>query len=142
VIAARQANPTATQAEIAEISGVSLSTVRRIETVRHPRSVPPSFSLGAPVWMVVIAMMVAGRGIGACLIGSITSAQITLSAQDTGAGTGALLVPPLGRWSQRVDPGKRDHCRWTDPLRHTAGGASPEPSSDGASRWSMRRLPY
>jgi hypothetical protein len=48
--------------------------------------------LTAPVWTVIIAMILAGSGIGMCLIGSITSAQNALSAQDTGAGTGALLV--------------------------------------------------
>lgn len=42
VIAARQANPKATQAEIAEISGVSLSTVRRLEPLRRPRLIRPS----------------------------------------------------------------------------------------------------
>jgi hypothetical protein len=41
---------------------------------------------------VIIAMILAGSGIGMCLIGSITSAQNALSAPDTGAGTGALLV--------------------------------------------------
>ena len=46
VIAARQANPQATQAEIAGISGVSLSTVRRIEPVPRPRSVRSSFATG------------------------------------------------------------------------------------------------
>lgn len=48
--------------------------------------------LTAPVWTVIIAMIFAGSGIGMCLIGSITSAQNALSAQDIGAGTGALLV--------------------------------------------------
>lgn len=48
--------------------------------------------LTAPVWMVIIAMILAGFGIGMCLIGSITSAQNALNAQDIGAGTGALLV--------------------------------------------------
>ncbi|HEV2098854.1 MAG TPA: MDR family MFS transporter [Stellaceae bacterium] len=45
-----------------------------------------------PAWMAIIAMIVAGLGIGACLIGSITSAQNALSTRDIGAGTGALLV--------------------------------------------------
>jgi hypothetical protein len=48
--------------------------------------------LNAPLWAVIIAMILAGHGIGVCLIGSITSAQNALSAQDIGAGTGALLV--------------------------------------------------
>lgn len=48
--------------------------------------------LTASVWMVILAMILAGLGIGMCLIGSITSAQNALSAPDTGAGTGALLV--------------------------------------------------
>jgi MFS family permease len=48
--------------------------------------------LNAPLWAVIIAMIIAGHGIGVCLIGSITSAQNALTAQDIGAGTGALLV--------------------------------------------------
>ena len=48
--------------------------------------------LNAPLWAVIIAMILAGHGIGVCLIGSITSAQNALTAQDIGAGTGALLV--------------------------------------------------
>jgi hypothetical protein len=48
--------------------------------------------LSAPMWADIIAMTLAGHGIGICLIGSITSAQNALSAQDIGAGTGALLV--------------------------------------------------
>src|SRR5262249_30351666 len=48
--------------------------------------------LNAPVWAIVIAMILAGHGIGICLIGSITSAQNALSARNIGAGTGALLV--------------------------------------------------
>lgn len=46
----------------------------------------------APVWMVIAGMAATGPGIGACLIGSIMSAQNALSAKDIGAGTGALLV--------------------------------------------------
>jgi hypothetical protein len=37
-------------------------------------------------------MILAGHGIGICLIGSITGAQNALSAPDIGSGTGALLV--------------------------------------------------
>jgi hypothetical protein len=37
-------------------------------------------------------MVFGGFGIGVCLIGSITSAQNALSAQDIGVGTSALLV--------------------------------------------------
>jgi EmrB/QacA subfamily drug resistance transporter len=48
--------------------------------------------LNAPMWAVIVAMILAGHGIGICLIGSITSAQNALNAQDIGAGTGALLV--------------------------------------------------
>jgi hypothetical protein len=48
--------------------------------------------LNAPLWAIIIAMILAGHGIGVCLIGSITSAQNALTAQDIGAGTGALLV--------------------------------------------------
>jgi EmrB/QacA subfamily drug resistance transporter len=48
--------------------------------------------LTAPMWAIVIAMILAGHGIGICLIGSITSAQNALSARNIGAGTGALLV--------------------------------------------------
>jgi len=48
--------------------------------------------LNAPLWTVIIALILAGHGIGVSLIGSITSAQNALSAQDIGAGTGALLV--------------------------------------------------
>jgi EmrB/QacA subfamily drug resistance transporter len=48
--------------------------------------------MNAPLWAVIIAMIFAGHGIGICLIGSITSAQNALSAQDIGTGTGALLV--------------------------------------------------
>lgn len=46
----------------------------------------------APVWPVIVAMLLAGHGLGISLIGSITSAQNALSAGDIGAGTGALLV--------------------------------------------------
>ena len=48
--------------------------------------------LNAPLWSVIIAMILAGLGIGVCLIGSITSAQNALSVQDIGSGTSALLV--------------------------------------------------
>jgi EmrB/QacA subfamily drug resistance transporter len=48
--------------------------------------------LNAPLWAVIIAMVFAGFGVGVCLIGSITSAQNALSAQDIGVGTSALLV--------------------------------------------------
>lgn len=48
--------------------------------------------LSAPLWAVIFEMILAGFGIGVCLIGSITSAQNALSTQDIGAGTSALLV--------------------------------------------------
>jgi EmrB/QacA subfamily drug resistance transporter len=48
--------------------------------------------LNAALWAVVMGMVLAGLGIGACLIASITSAQNALSPQDIGAGTSALLV--------------------------------------------------
>jgi len=51
-----------------------------------------SLPLTAPVWTMIITMILAGSGIGMCLIGSITSAQNALRTQDIGAGTGALLV--------------------------------------------------
>jgi EmrB/QacA subfamily drug resistance transporter len=49
-------------------------------------------SLNAPVWAVVAAMVLAGPGIGGCLISSMMGSQNALGAQDIGSGTGALLV--------------------------------------------------
>jgi EmrB/QacA subfamily drug resistance transporter len=49
-------------------------------------------SLNAPVWAVIAAMVVAGPGMGGCLIGSMMGSQNALGAQDIGSGTGALLV--------------------------------------------------
>lgn len=48
--------------------------------------------LSAPVWLVIVALIITGPGVGGCLIGSIMSAQNALKVQDIGAGTGALLV--------------------------------------------------
>ncbi|MEM5435761.1 MFS transporter [Paraburkholderia diazotrophica] len=48
--------------------------------------------LDAPLWSVIVGMMVTGFGVGVCLIGSMTSAQNALRTEDIGAGTGALLV--------------------------------------------------
>jgi MFS family permease len=48
--------------------------------------------LTAPLWAVALAMILAGAGIGMCLIGSITSAQNALGSHDIGTGTAALLV--------------------------------------------------
>jgi MFS family permease len=48
--------------------------------------------LNAPIWAIVLAMVLAGPGVGSCLIGSTMSAQNALSAKDMGSGTGALLV--------------------------------------------------
>jgi EmrB/QacA subfamily drug resistance transporter len=48
--------------------------------------------LDAPVWAILIAMIVTGAGIGGSFIGSMMGGQNALSARDTGAGTGALLV--------------------------------------------------
>jgi EmrB/QacA subfamily drug resistance transporter len=48
--------------------------------------------LDASVWAVLVAMFAAGIGIGGCFIGSMMCSQNALSARDTGAGTGALLV--------------------------------------------------
>jgi EmrB/QacA subfamily drug resistance transporter len=48
--------------------------------------------LDAAVWMILVAMVITGLGIGSSFIGSIMSAQNALSAKDTGSGTGALLV--------------------------------------------------
>jgi len=49
-------------------------------------------SLNDPVWAVIAAMVVAGPGMGGCLIGSMIGSQNALGAQDIGCGTGALLV--------------------------------------------------
>jgi hypothetical protein len=48
--------------------------------------------LGAPVWMIVLAMIVTGPGVGGCLIGSMMTSQNALGARDIGSGTSALLV--------------------------------------------------
>jgi len=48
--------------------------------------------LNAPIWAMVLAMILAGPGVGSCLIGATMSAQNALSAKDMGSGTGALLV--------------------------------------------------
>jgi EmrB/QacA subfamily drug resistance transporter len=48
--------------------------------------------LHAPVWAVIAAMVIAGPGMGGCLIGSMMGSQNALGAQDIGSGTGALLV--------------------------------------------------
>jgi len=48
--------------------------------------------LNAPVWAVIAGLIIAGLGVGTCLIGSMTSAQNALIANDIGSGTGALLV--------------------------------------------------
>lgn len=48
--------------------------------------------LNVPIWVVVLAMVLTGPGVGSCLIGSTMSAQNALSAKDMGSGTGALLV--------------------------------------------------
>jgi EmrB/QacA subfamily drug resistance transporter len=48
--------------------------------------------LDAPVWAILVAMVVAGAGIGGSFIGSMMGGQNALSAKDTGSGTGALLV--------------------------------------------------
>jgi cyanate permease len=48
--------------------------------------------LDAPVWTIVVAMVVTGPGIGGCFIGSMMGGQNALRAKDIGAGTGALLV--------------------------------------------------
>lgn len=48
--------------------------------------------LNAPLLAVIAGLIITGLGVGACLIGSITSAQNALIANDIGSGTGALLV--------------------------------------------------
>jgi len=48
--------------------------------------------LNAPVWAVITGLIITGLGVGTCLIGSMTSAQNALIANDIGSGTGALLV--------------------------------------------------
>ena len=48
--------------------------------------------LHAPVWMILVGMIVIGAGIGGSFIGSMMGGQNALSAKDTGSGTGALLV--------------------------------------------------
>ncbi len=48
--------------------------------------------LNAPVWVIVLGMVIAGPGVGCCLIGSIMNAQNALPASHIGTGTGALLV--------------------------------------------------
>lgn len=46
----------------------------------------------APAWAVVLTLMLAGPGVGGCMIGSMMSAQNALPSTDIGSGTGALLV--------------------------------------------------
>jgi MFS family permease len=48
--------------------------------------------LNAPIWVIVLAMVLTGPGVGSCLISATMSAQNALSAKDMGSGTGALLV--------------------------------------------------
>jgi EmrB/QacA subfamily drug resistance transporter len=48
--------------------------------------------LTAPIWLVIVATIVTGPGVGGCLVGSIMNAQNALRANDIGSGTGALLV--------------------------------------------------
>jgi EmrB/QacA subfamily drug resistance transporter len=48
--------------------------------------------LDAPVWRILVGMIVTGAGIGGSFIGSMMSGQNALSAKDIGSGTGALLV--------------------------------------------------
>jgi len=45
-----------------------------------------------PKWTFIVAMLVAGPGVGGCLIGSMMSSQNALPAGDIGSGTSALLV--------------------------------------------------
>ncbi|KWR88127.1 MDR family MFS transporter [Cupriavidus sp. IDO] len=45
-----------------------------------------------PVVLVLLAMTVAGVGLGMTMVGTLMSVQNTLERRDTGAGTGALLV--------------------------------------------------
>ena len=107
--------------------------------------------LNAPLWAIVIAMILAGHGIGVCLIGSITSAQNALTAQDIGAGTGALLVlRSVGGASGSTLAGAIIDSGLTT-IRQTADGApaladaagsglaAGASISDGVSPWSLRR---
>jgi EmrB/QacA subfamily drug resistance transporter len=48
--------------------------------------------LTAPIWVVIVATVLTGPGVGGSLVGSIMNAQNALSAKDIGSGTGALLV--------------------------------------------------
>jgi EmrB/QacA subfamily drug resistance transporter len=48
--------------------------------------------LTAPIWLVIVAMLVAGPGLGACMICSMMGAQNALVHRDIGSGTGAVLV--------------------------------------------------
>jgi EmrB/QacA subfamily drug resistance transporter len=48
--------------------------------------------IDAPLWMVMVGMLVTGPGVGVSLIGSMTCAQNALRSDDIGSGTGALLV--------------------------------------------------
>jgi EmrB/QacA subfamily drug resistance transporter len=45
-----------------------------------------------PIMVVLAAMVVAGMGLGASMVGTLTSVQNVLDRQDIGAGTGAMLV--------------------------------------------------
>ena len=45
-----------------------------------------------PKWAFIVAMLIAGPGVGGCLIGSMMGTQNALPAGDIGSGTSALLV--------------------------------------------------
>jgi len=51
-------------------------------------AVPPT----APLAVVLLAMALAGTGLGVAMVGTLMSVQNALERRDTGAGTGALLV--------------------------------------------------
>ena len=102
-------------------SGLRIATALGFTGLALLAAVP----INAPVWVVVIAMIVAGSGIGMCLIGSITSAQNALSAQDIGAGTGALLVLRLVGGASGSTLAGAIIASGLIALRHTASSTAP-----------------
>lgn len=46
----------------------------------------------APIFVIIVALILTGPGVGGCLIGSTINGQNALSGKDMGSGTGALLV--------------------------------------------------
>ena len=64
----------------------------QLAVLRWTGSAGRSCRFDAPVWAIIVAMVITGPGIGGCFIGSMMGGQNALGAKDIGSGTGALLV--------------------------------------------------